>query len=295
MTAAGRPGGVSPTARGILWMLLSVLIYVAGDTVFKRLTLSYPLIEVIWARYTFHAILVALLLGRRLPRALATRRPGLQVSRSALQFCSAASFITGLWLMPIAEANAIQFVNPLFVALLSAPLLGERVGIDRWLGVAAGFAGALIIIRPGFGDLALPAMLPLASAGFHAFYQIITRIVSRDDDAMTSLVYAAAVGLVASTLAVPFVWVAPDAEGWALMAAGGTIAACSHLAMIKAFTATPAATVAPYGYTSLVWSIVFGFLAFGDLPDRFTVAGALIIAASGLYIFRVERRRPGSG
>lgn len=294
MTGAAGGGGAR---AGILWMLLGVLLYMCADTIVKELSKGYPVVQIVWARYAFHLALVVLVVGRRLPRVMRTERPGLHAVRSILQLGAAATFITALGFIGLVEANAIQFAAPLIVTALSVPLLGEPVGIRRWLGVAVGFIGVLVIIRPGTEMMAWASFLPLAAAGFSAFYQIITRVVGRTDDAMTSLVYAGLAGGVVSSAIVPFYWVAPDAYGWLLLVGLGTLAGASNFAVIKALQAAPAATVTPYAYSSLIWATLFGYVFFDNLPDLWTVAGALIIVGSGLYIYYREsvRRREGPG
>ena len=290
--------GVSNIAdggRGILWMLLTMLIFACINAIAKYLALSYPVPQVVWARYAFHLLLLALLLRGRLPRAAATKRLGLQLLRSSIMVITTGLYFTGIHFIPLADAGAIMFVAPILVTALSLPLLGEPVGPRRWAGVAAGFVGALIIIRPGLGVMQAAALLPFCAACLHAIYQIITRKVSNIDPAITSLVYTALVGGLVASAVVPFFWTAPDAAGWALMAMLGFLGGVGHFALIKAFQAAPVATVTPFGYTILLWVTLFGFVLFDDLPDAWTVSGALVIVASGLYIFHREQQRRGGG
>lgn len=284
-------GGV----RGILWMLLAVMLGILTDSVVKHLTLAYPIMMIAWARYTFHLVLAAAVLGRRLPVALRTRRPGLQAVRSISQTGAVVTFFAGLSLVPLADCVAIHFAVPILITALSVPILGERVGVRRWLGVIAGFFGVLVIIRPGTGAMSWAALFPLASAFCSAIYQLATRKAGRVDDTMTQLIYASFAGALISNGFLPFVWVTPDLVGWAMMVAIGAVATVTHYAQIRAYAQAPAATVAPYIYTSLIWATAFGFVFFGELPDRWTVAGALVIAASGLYIFHRERRAARGG
>lgn len=289
--SAPAAGNAADSRRGIGWMLVTMLLFVSMDTVAKYLIESYPVAQVVWARFFFHALLLALFLGPRLRVTMVTRRPVLQGLRSALLVVTTILFFTGLSYLPLADAAAIMQVGPLIITALSMPLLGEQVGIRRWTGVALGFVGALVIIRPGFDAMQTAAVLPLAAATSYAFYQIATRALSRSDDTMTTLFYTPAVGAVAMSLALPFFWRTPDPEGWLLMGLAGLIGGVSHFTLIKAFTAAPAATVAPFGYSALVWATLFGLTVFGDFPDVWTIAGAIIIAGSGLYILHREHVR----
>lgn len=272
-------------------MLLATLLWVGSDTLVKYLSATYSMPQILWARYAFHVVLVALFLGRRLPGAMRSRRPGMQLARSALTLVSTGMFFYALRFIPIADANAVFIVNPIFVTALAVPLLGEAVGWRRWLSVAAGLIGALIIIRPGTGVMHWAIFLALAAASINAVYQIATRFLSRFDRAVITVVYTPLVGFAATSAAVPFFWHQPDLQGWLMMGALGASSGAAHSALVKAYEAAPAAAVTPFGYTSLVWAVLFGFVVFGDLPDRWTVIGAAVITLSGLYIFRRERTR----
>jgi drug/metabolite transporter (DMT)-like permease len=200
-------------------------------------------------------------------------------------------FVAGVSVMSLVDTTSILLTNPLIVTALSVPLLGEKVGPRRWACVAAGCVGALIIIRPGFGVMQWAALLPLGAACCFALFQIITRRLSQTDAPLTTLFYTISVGTPVTTLIMPFVWVMPDWQGWLLMAAMGLIGGVSHFTLIKAFATAPAAVVSPFTYTNLLWATVFGFIIFGELPDRWTVIGALIIVVSGLYAFFREQQR----
>ncbi len=295
MNAPVLPGAAAGDGRrGILWMLLTMFLFASINAVAKYLALTYPVPQVVWARYAFHLLLLLLLLRASLPRVTASRRLGLQLTRSLLMVTTTAMFFTGIHFIPLADAGAIMFVAPVLVTALSVPLLGEPVGPRRWAAVVFGFVGALIIIRPGASVMHAAAFLPIGAACLHALYQIITRKVSAADAPLTSLVYTALIGVIVSSAVVPFFWTAPDAAGWALMVLLGMLGGGGHFAMIKAFEAAPAATVTPYGYTILLWATLFGFVLFADLPDHWTVVGALVIVLSGLYIFHREQRRRGA-
>ncbi len=284
----------SNSARnGICWMLLTMLLFVSMDTTAKYLIRDYSVVQVSWARYLVHALLIAALLGRRLPSAIRTNRLPLQLLRSSLLLAITLVYFVALSFIPLADATAIMASSPLILIALSVPLLGERVGIHRWFSVGAGFCGALIIIRPGLGVMQLAALLPLLSAFFYALYQIITRKLSSTEAPLTTLFYTASVGTVVTTLAVPFFWTTPDVQGWLLMGLIGILGSTGHFAMIKAFEYAPATTIAPFGYTSLLWATAYGYAIFGEFPDTFTLAGAAIIAASGLYVLHRERLKAG--
>ncbi|MDP6787843.1 MAG: DMT family transporter [Rhodospirillales bacterium] len=285
---------LSDSHRGILWMLLTTLLFVFMDTIAKYLTGTYPVPQITWARYAFHALALAVLFRRRLPALMRTKRLGLQILRSSLLFSATILSFFALRVMPLADVVAIWAITPILVTAFSVPLLGERVGPRRWAGVGAGFVGAIIIIRPGMGVMQAAAILPASVAVVLAFYHLATRALSSTDSSTTTIVYTVIVGLLVSTAAVPFYWVTPDASAWILMVVLGLLGMASHFSLIKSFEVATAATVIPYTYTNLIWATVVGFVVFGDLPDRWTVIGAGVIVAGGLYIFHREHhgRRP---
>ena len=285
--------GLSDGTRGILWMLLTTLLFVAMDAIAKFLTQSYPVPQVTWGRYAFHALALALLFRRRLPALMCSKRLGLQIVRSSLLLGATVLSFFALRVMPLADVVAIWALSPILVTALSVPLLGERVGLRRWASVAAGFVGALIIIRPGLGVMQAAATLPVTVAVILALYHLATRALSGTDSPLTTIIYTVSVGLVVSTGAVPFFWVTPDASAWTLMIVLGLLGATAHFSLIKSFEVATAATVIPYTYTNLIWATLVGFVVFGDLPDAWTVIGAGVIVVCGLYIFhREHRRRP---
>ena len=257
----------------------------------KELTVTLPVVQIVWARYAFSLVIIAIVLGRRLPRIATTANPLLQCVRAGLLLTTTTSFYVGLGYMPLAEATSITFLGPLIVTGLSVPLLGEKVGIRRWMGVACGFLGAVVIIRPGTGFLDWAALFPLAAASGFAFVQIITRYVRLSDSPLTTLLYTSLVGTVITTPAIPFFWTAPDAQGWLLLLGLGTFGVVGHYAMIKSLELAQASVVAPIHYTSLFWATLFGFVFFGDFPTVWTFVGAFIVMASGLYVFHRERVR----
>ncbi len=277
--------------RGILWMLATMFLFVAMDAVVKHLVASYPVAQVAWARFFFHALMITMWLGPRLRPTATTDRPALHILRSTLLLTTTFLFFSALTFLPLAENSAIMQIGPLVVTALSMPLLGEKVGIRRWSGVVAGFAGAIMIIRPGTDAMHPASLLAVAAACTYALYQITTRILSRSESTMTTFLYTPLTGALVLSVALPWIWQQPAAADWPLLVLAGFLGGAGHFALIKAFTAAPAATVAPFGYSALVWATLFGYLLFGDLPDLWTVAGALVIVGSGLYILHREHAR----
>ncbi len=274
-------------------MLLSVLIAAGMDATSKYLTQSYPVMQIVWARYAFQAVPLMLVLAPKLPRLMRTTRLGMQLMRSALLLGATVTFIYGLKKLPLAEASTILFLAPLIVTALSVPMLGERVGSRRWMAVVAGFGGALIIIRPTGEVVNLWVAFPLATAFLYALYMVATRQLSRTDSSLTTLVYTGLVGTLVMSAIIPFDWVAPDLRGWTLMVALGIMGSLNHFALILAFRAAPAAVISPFDYSRLIWATMLGYTIFGNLPDRWTMLGAAVIVGAGLYVYREARSGQG--
>ena len=277
--------------RGILWMLATMFCFIALDAIMKYLLENYSLVQVTWARFFFATIAAMLICGRRLPSLAISRAPRLQMLRSILLMSTTGLFNAGIRTTQLATATTIMFTNPLLVTVLSIPLLGEKVGPRRWLGVVIGFIGAVIVVRPwesGLGGTGAGILFLLAAALFNANYQIVTRKV-RADEPLTSLLYTATAGAIVTSAMVPWFWAWPDLLSWVLLIASGLAGGIGHYCLIKAMTAAPASVVAPFGYSSLVWATMFGLVIWGDWPDLWTWAGAALIIASGLYIFHREQ------
>jgi drug/metabolite transporter (DMT)-like permease len=290
-TLAGRRQG--DVLRGILLMCAGVSMFPFMNAAVKLLGAHYPVAEIVWARFTGHLVIMLLVFlpsyGRRL---LATRRPGVQIGRSLLMLVSNMVFVVAIARVPLATASAIGFTSPLIVTALSVPLLRESVGIRRWSAVIVGFAGALLVIRPGTGLQDPAVLLLLLSSAAYALYQIATRWVGLYDDAAIGIVFSALLGSLVMTAVLPFVFVMPHSLfDIALFCSLGLLGGAGHYLVIRAFQSGQAAVIAPLGYVELVGTATLGYLVFGNFPDAWTWLGAVIIIASGVYIALRERRR----
>jgi drug/metabolite transporter (DMT)-like permease len=279
-------------ARGIAFALLAWLLFASMDAGSKLLAEGYSIIQILWVRFLSQAVIAGWLAARHgLVAGLRTRHVWLQSLRSLILVIEIGLFILAITVLPLANAHAILAVTPLLVTALSVPILGERVGWRRWSAIGVAFFGMLIILRPGFGTMHPMALVALSCALMFAIYQVLTRMVGRDDPPMTTLFYTALVGAIGLTAVGPFYWSWPDARGWALFAMVACLGSSGHFMLIKALQLAPASVLQPFSYTVLVWATIVGFVVFGSLPDWPTVLGAAIVVASGLYTFYRERRR----
>jgi len=292
------PAAHDPRARLIgIGLICAALVCFAGlDTVAKWLTNHLPTLEVVWARYASHFALSMLIVNPwTLPGLFATKKLGLQVGRSALLFASTAFNFVALHYLQLDQAAAIAFTAPFFIALMAGPLLGEWIHWRRWLAIIVGFAGVLLVIRPGSADGLSPIVVfSLLSTLCYAAYNISTRFLAGHDTTGTTMFYTALVGFVAASVPLPAVWVTPtDPLVIAGMIAVGALGFVGHLFLVLAHRYAPAAILGPYIYTQLIWYAAGGFLVFGQVPSSYTLAGAAVVIASGLYLLYRERKVKG--
>ena len=281
-----RPG------RGIALMVAGMAVLAGLDAVGKLATETYPVSQVLFLRFALFLAFALVLAGRRggIRARLRTRHVRLQVFRSFVLALEMWLFVFAISKLTLADVHAVAAASPLIATALAVPILGERVGPWRWAAVAAGFLGTLIVIRPGIGVFDPLTLLPLIAAFGWAYYQILLRRL-REEPPETTLLYTAIVGTAVWSASVPFAWHPPDAEGWALLGAVGVLGIGAHGLMILAAREAPAAVLQPFNYTLLVWATLWGWVGFGAFPDIWTIAGASIVVASGLFTIWREHRR----
>ena len=278
------------TLAGILLMLAAMTVVPLMDGVAKHLSAAYPVVQVVWARYFFHlVILLPVVLWRHGAYALVLRRPALQIARGGFLLGSTIFFFAAIALMPIADALALVFVAPLMVTALSPLVLKEQVGIRRWAAVSVGFVGVMVIVRPGFSTFHWGMVLALSAGATYALYSLATRKLSGSAPPLVTLAYTALLGALCMSAVVPFFWIPPDPTGLAWMILLGLIAAGAHFLIIKAFEHAEASLLAPLGYGEIFMATVVGYFAFGDFPDPWTWLGITIVIGSGVYVSLRER------
>ncbi|MCB1418181.1 MAG: DMT family transporter [Notoacmeibacter sp.] len=276
--------------RGILLMAFGFFLFSAVDTQAKFLAQDFHPIQIVWIRQLGLLVGMFWLLGWHGTSILRTARPGMQVIRGALAVISATIFIFAVREVPLADAVAVSFVAPFIVTIFGALILREPVGIRRWVAVAIGFAGTLIIIRPGAGVLHPAILLVVVAAALFSARQILSRMLAAQDRTATTVAYTALTGSLLLTLALPFVWAWPtNATQWLLFVSIAAMAAVAELMVIKALEIAQAVAVAPMQYTMMIWGTFYGYLVFGQLPDFWTLVGAAVIIATGIYVINRER------
>lgn len=268
-----------------------MFFFSAMDAVAKYLTGKYEPFMVVWARYASQTFWTVLILSPRLRSLFRTKHLKLQLLRSALLFTATICFFTSLKYLQLAESVAIFEVAPLIITGMSVFILGEVVGLRRWLGVLAGLVGALIIIRPGTEVFSPAALLPICAATCFSGYSIATRFLSSDEPAATSFLYTTLIGTVAASILVPGFWTMPALADLPILATFGILGGIGHYILIVALTIAPASVLAPYSYFALILSALWGYFVFDEFPDFWTWIGALVIVGAGLYVWHRERVR----
>jgi drug/metabolite transporter (DMT)-like permease len=282
------------TIAGVMLMLAAMAILPFLDVVAKVLgQQGMPILQIVWARMVFSAAMT-------LPFAMrATGLPGLLPSRPwlhglrAILLCAATFFFFwALTYLPIADALAIFFVQPLVVTALSPLVLGERVGPRRWAAVAVGFAGTLIIIRPGFQTINPGMVLAFAAGTSLGLYMLMTRKIANRDPAAVTTFHTNLLGAAMMTALVGLVWQAPTTEQWGLFLILGFVATFGHFLIVLAYDRAEASLLAPLAYTEMIGATAVGWWFFGDFPDGWTFVGVAVLIACAIYISVRERAVP---
>jgi len=277
---------------GIAYACLGMFCVAGLDALAKLLGEGYGVIQIMFFRNFFGLFLIAALVWRDGGlRTLRTVQPVQHCIRGACALAAGLMFFTGLQFMPLAEAFAITFAGPVFIAALSVPLLGEKVGPRRWAAILIGFAAVMAILRPGSAAFQPAALLPLGAAFAYALVMIFSRRLSRAETSASILFWTAAICAVATAALLPFDWTTPTPRDWLLFVALGTAGSLGMLFMVQAYRHAPAAAVAPFDYTILIWGLILGWLIWHELPDAGIWPGVGLLVACGLYIIHREARR----
>jgi drug/metabolite transporter (DMT)-like permease len=283
---------MTDTLKGIAIMVAGVALLTANDAVSKYLTESHPVGQVICLRQAATLLVIV-------PYVMAVTGwgalrvaswPG-QVTRGLLFIANAALIVLALSLLPLATVITIMFASPIITAAVSLPMLAERVGPQRWLAILAGFAGVLIVIRPGAAGFEWALLIAVAAAVANSLRDVMTRLLSRTETSIAILFWSTLIVMAAGALTAPFGWqpVTPTAAAWFVLA--GVFNASAHFLLIEALRLGEAAVITPVRYTSLIWATLIGYVVWRELPDAWVFAGSAVIIASSIYMMRVEARK----
>lgn len=293
MTTFSMPASTrSDLRRGIFYVIIATVAFSANNALVKWQVSHYPVTEVVFFRCVFSVLPCGLLIAMNGGlKVLRTQRLGAHVLRAILQFLSTISIFVAFGLLPLADAVAISYASPIFLTVLSIPLLGEYVGWHRWMAVVIGFAGVLIVMRPGAGIMESGAVFAVLNALLSALVTIGMRRMSLTESSTTLLFYQVTVTALLSACLLPYGWVTPSWPDAAALMSIGLLSGTGQYWWLQGFRFAPAAVAAPFAYSGLIWAMMFGFLVWGDVPSLGLLGGTCLVAISGLYIVYRETLR----
>jgi drug/metabolite transporter (DMT)-like permease len=272
-------------SRGIALMIGAMMIVPFIDALAKLLSSRYPVLQLVWARFFFHFLLVLpIALWRHGGSVLLVPRPALQIGRGLCLMGATLCFFAAIRTIPLADAIALIFFDAVIIVMLSGLFLHERVPLGRWIACALGLGGVILIVQPGFGEFQWSSLLALAAAFFFALYFLSTRLLSGNTPPLVMLTWQGVGGFVLMSVLVPLVWVPPTLTDLVMMAALGVIGAIGHLLLIRAFEYAEASLLAPFLYTEIIMQVLLGYWLFGDIPNSWAFAGIALIIGVGVYL-----------
>ena len=277
---------------GITLMILTTLIFASQDGIAKHLAVEYNPMIVVMVRYWFFGVFVLALYSARkggVREVARTSQPLLHVGRGVLLAAEIFVMMAAIALIGLVESLTLFACNPLIVAALSGPILGERVGWRRWLAILAGFAGVLLILQPGFRVFSLPSLLAVAAAVMFALYALLTRHAARRDSADTSFFWLGFSGAFAATVAGIWFWQPMTKPDWVWMGILCISGATGHYLLIKVYEISEAGVVQPFAYFHMVFASIIGLVVFGEALRANVVAGGTIIVLAGLFVWWREQ------
>lgn len=268
---------------GIALVVTAMACFASLDTIAKLISTSLPLLMAIWFRYSFQAVVTTLVVVPRFGvSVLKTQHPRFQMLRGLLLVITSFFAFGSLKYLPVAEFTAIGSLVPLVITLLAARMLGEQVSKLRWVLVLGGFAGAMLIIRPGGANFIWPMLLPLGAVVTYSWFQLLTGRMVKTENPLTMHLYTGWVGTLVASLMLPFVWINPTQTELGMLLLMGALGTVGHYFLILAYTRSPASNLTPYLYAQIAFAMVGGWLVFSQVPDNWALAGIAVIAVCGV-------------
>lgn len=285
-------GNRSAALAGIALMLLAVWLFSFGDAVGKYIVATYSVGQLLLLRGLGSMILLSPLIWRNRSQFTQMRRPGLQLLRVVLSTAEVAAFFAASIYLPLADIITYYLAAPIFVTAGAAFFLGERVGWRRWVAIAIGFSGVLIALQPSAQTVSWPAMIALGGSMSFAGLMLVTRSLRDTPDiVLASTQFAGTITF--GAIMAPLGWVTPPLADLSLFLLASCISVGALLSLNRSLMLAPASVVVPYQYSMIVWAVIFGYVAFGDVPSVATLLGAAVIIGAGFYIFLRERALAG--
>jgi drug/metabolite transporter (DMT)-like permease len=276
--------------KPILMAVASMALFASMDAINKSLTQIYPIPQIMAIRFALFVAIGCWLAGAGPWIVLKTKAPWWQAARTAILLLEMLCFVTAFRTLPLADVHAVAAAAPLLVTALSFFFLREKVDALGWMLVAAGMAGATMIVGPSFEQLGAAMWIAVAATLLWALYQVVTRIVSAKDSTDITTLHTPLVGLIVLGTIASFDWHPPDASGWFWLIVGGISGAGAHILIVRAIALAPASALQPYNYTLLLFATLFGMIFFGDVPGLWTWLGAAVVVACGIVSMRRAAR-----
>lgn len=279
------------TLLGVGLAFVGYALFTVQDSIVKHLVQSLSVPQVLFTRSIVILLVLAVVPGPGLWRALAGPRDWRPLlMRAGLILLAWSCFFTAARDLTLAALTTLYFAAPIVVVLLAVPILKERVGAFRWFIVLLGFAGVVLAAEPGGAVPVLPVLLALIAACAWAGTQILARLISRSETSAMQMLVSNGLFALACGLVLPFVWVMPSTADWAFLVCLGLVGACGQYVIFEAFRFAPASALAPVEYSALAWAFAIGFVFFGETPSAAVYSGAALIAAASLLLVWHEAR-----
>ncbi len=273
-----------PVMRGIAMMVVTTVLFTAMHAAIRHVTKELPPFQVAFFRAFFGLLIFLPVIARSGFGFLRTDRVGMHMLRAAMNVCAMLLFFSGLAVTPISKVTALSFTSPIFLAVLSVVLLGERMRIRRWTATMLGFIGMLVIVRPGLVTLDQGSLMVLLSAAIWSVTMIVIKLLLRTESSLTITGY---VSIFLSLFALGpalYVWKDPSLDAWMWMVFIGVVGTFAQLLLAESLKQADAGAIMPFDFLKLLWASLFGYYLFNEVPDLYTWLGASIIFASGTYI-----------
>lgn len=288
---ARTPRHAEAVGAGIALMLLGDFLFSANDVMGKWLVGTYTVGQVLLIRSVAALVVMAPMAVRAGWRSLVVvEKPRVQVARVLLSVVELMSFYAAVVYLPIADVMTFYLAGPIWVAALSPWMLGEQVGWRRWTAIAVGFVGVVIALDPSSSAFGWPSAISIAGSFAFALMVVQSRQLRETPD-LTLVFWQTLGALAAGIVLAPIGWVPPTTLDFGLLGTLGVVAMAAHFAINRALKLAPAAVVAPFQYTLLLWALVFGWLVFGDTPKTPMLVGSVIIVGAGLFIFERQKKK----
>lgn len=278
-------------ARGIILIVISASLFAVVDGISKILADTQSVGQIVLARYALAIpVLLATSASTEWVDLLRTTRPGMQISRALMPLIIGGAMVLSVHNLPLADATAILFAGPLLVVLLSASLLGERVRPASWVGVGLGFAAVLMVVRPGVSAVSVWTAFPLIAAACYAAFQLLSRALgTTNENPSTTVAWTLATGLVVAIPLAALTWAPVSPTAWLLMILMGLAFGAAQALMARGFVYAPANVLTPFTYAQIVAAVIFGVIAFGTVPEPWTLLGIALITFAGSYVVSSQR------